>query len=226
MVSHSVFGIHDRPDYKRDDVADLRFRALVSSADWAMLPAAVQTRFSKRLNEGASAVYIGRVTAIQYSRLGFILAQALRIVGAPLPTIKRGGVATVVTVTEDQTSGGQIWTRMYGRTRGFPQVIHSVKRFSGPTGLEEYIGCGIGMALAISVEGSALVFRSQHYFFEVNFVGTRRYRLKIPGGLTPGHITVKHFETRPGAFLFTLELSHAVFGTLVRQDALYHQEML
>jgi Domain of unknown function (DUF4166) len=114
-----------------------------------------------------------------------------------------------------------VWTRMYCRRRGFPQVIHSVKRFAGPTGLEEYVGRGIGMTLSISVENGALVFRSQDYFFEAG-----SWRIKIPSWLTPGGITVKHIETVPGTFLFSLELRHQLFGTLVRQDALYQQEIL
>ncbi len=38
-------------------------------------------------------------------------------------------------MTEDGASGGQFWTRMYGRLRGLRQVIHSSERFAGPTGL-------------------------------------------------------------------------------------------
>ncbi len=208
------------PDAGDLSLVDLRFRALLTREVWAALPFAVQKRFSKRLQDGATVVYTGRVTVMRFSVLGFVLAQIFRLIGAPLPIFRDTNTPTAVTVTEDKRSGGQIWTRIYGRAHGFPQVIHSVKRFSGPTGLEEYIGRGIGMALKISVEGGALVFRSAHYFFEAG-----RKQFKIPRWLTPGDITVTHRETSPTAFLFTLDLTHTVFGTLVRQEALYAEEM-
>ena len=202
-------------------LVDLRFRALLPRDQWAALPVAVQTRFSKRLNNGATAVYVGRVTQIRFSALGFAMAQIFRLIGAPLPLSRNIDTPTVVTVTEDKRSGGQIWSRMYGRTKGFPQVIHSVKRFSGPTGLEEYIGRGIGMALNISVESGVLVFRSAHYFFEC-----AGWRYTIPRLLTPGDTTVTHQATSHKAFLFTLDVTHPVFGQLVHQEALYHEELL
>jgi Domain of unknown function (DUF4166) len=109
----------------------------------------------------------------------------------------------VVTVTEDAASGGQIWTRICARTCGFPQVIHSAKRFAGPTGLEEYVGHGVSMALRISVEHEALVFRSVGYALRVGWL-----RLPLPPWLTPGDLTVTHSDLGSGAFRFTLEIVH------------------
>ena len=139
---------------QRVELGDLRFRALMSEADWASLPLAIRRRFSKRLAGGQTIVYAGEILESWMSRAGWWLAQAARLIGGPLPLTRdaqvRSGrspalrVASVVTVTEDMATGGQIWTRLYARRKGFPQVIHSSKRFAGPTGLEEYVGRGIG----------------------------------------------------------------------------------
>lgn len=201
-------------------LTDMRFRALLDAAAWAGLPADVKRRFSKRLAGGSCAVYAGHVTGVRLSFLGFCLAQVLRLIGAPLPLSRETGVPAVVAVTEDARCGGQIWTRSYGQSGGFPQVIHSAKRFAGPTGLEEYIGCGVGVALVISAIPSGLAFRSAHYFF-----GLGRWRIKLPRWLAPGALTVTHEETRAPEFLFTLDLSHPWFGTLIRQEALFSQEL-
>jgi Domain of unknown function (DUF4166) len=201
------------------EIGDLRFRALLTDDAWASLPPAVRKRFSKRLSGGATAIYSGRVTEIWVSKLGRVLAQIPRVIGAPLPLSSAVNAATVVTVTEDAASGGQNWTRLFTRDRGFPQIIHSVKRFSGPTGLEEYIGFGIAMALSIGVESGALVFRSARYC-----LAFRNWRVPLPRWVTPGELTVSHKEVTPTSFLFTLHLEHGLFGTLVHQEALYDEE--
>lgn len=197
---------------------DFRFRELLSPAEWAALPPAVRHRFSKRLSDAATAVYTGHVTMCAMSRAGWLLAQALRVIGAPLPLARQIGLAAVVSVTEDHASGGQNWTRVYARKSGFPQVIHSTKRFAGSTGLEEYIGYRIRMALTLSVENGTLVFTSAGYFIDCG-----GFRLRLPRWLAPGKTVVTHSETTRSQFLFTLDLSHPVFGTLIRQEALYSE---
>ena len=197
---------------------DNRFHALLSDADWGRLPLAIWRRFSKRHADGKTVVYVGEVEEAAFSRIGWWLAQLARLVGGPLPTGSETGVPMIVTVTEDAASGGQIWTRICARKSGFPQVIHSSKRFAGPTGLEEYVGYGISMALRIFVEREALVFRSLHYALQVG-----PWRLPLPAWLTPGDLTVTHSDLGGGAFRFTLEIIHPRFGRLLRQSAMFRE---
>jgi hypothetical protein len=121
-------------------------------------------------------------------------------------------------VTEDAATGGQIWTRICSRRNGFPQVIHSSKRFEGPTGLEEYVGFGVSMGLRIFVENEALLFRSAGYSIRLG-----RLRLPLPEWLTPGDLTVSHADLGCGAFRFTLEIVHPRFGKLLRQSAVFRE---
>jgi hypothetical protein len=190
----------------------------MSEAEWASLPAAIRRRFSKRLAGGQTIVYAGEILESWMSRLGWWLAQAARIIGGPLPLTRDAHVPSVVTVTEDIASGGQIWTRLYARRKGFPQVIHSSKRFAGPTGLEEYVGRGIGMTLIAYARDGALVFRSKRYFLQL--FGRRWF---LPAWLTPGTLYVTHAEVPDGKFSFTLQIFHPRFGLLMRQMAMFRE---
>src|SRR5882757_6198579 len=195
---------------------DRRFHNLLPYEDWGRLPLAIWRRFSKRFADGETVVYVGEVEEASFTPLGFWLAQLARVLGGPLPTGNETGVPMVVTVTEDAASGGQIWTRICARSHGFPQVIHSSKRFAGPTGLEESVGCGVSMALRISVEHEGLYFRSAGYFLCIG-----RLRLPLPERFTPGALTVSHTDLGGGLFRFTLDIVHSRLGPLLRQSALF-----
>ncbi len=197
--------------------ADLRFRRLLTADQWNVLPTAVKDRFTKRLRGGASMVYRGEVAETRMNVLGYLFAQALRLVGGPLPVDKAAaGTAAVVTVTEDPKSNGQFWTRQYNRVRGFPQVVQSAKAFAGPTGLEECVGYGIGMSLRLRVEGGSLLFVSDQYFVIV--FGRRIY---LPTFLAPGQLVAGHHDKGEGRFEFTLDIRHPLFGELVYQRAVF-----
>lgn len=197
---------------------DLRFNALLGAEAWARLPAAVRERFSKRLADGAVVTYAGQIVESRRNRLGWLAAQAARLIGAPLPLHDRIGAPAVVTVIEDGLAGGQFWTRLYGCPRGFPQVIHSSKRFAGPTGLEEYLGLGFGIALTLSADHEALRFHSDHYFLAIG-----PWRLRLPAWLSPGRLTITHLDKGDGRFAFTLDLRHALGGELISQTGLFRE---
>jgi len=200
--------------HDRKELLDLRFRQLLGAQQWALLPDAVRRRFGKRLSVGHSANYAGRVLFCRMTVSGWLLAQLCRLIGAPLPLESEGGVAAIVSVTEDGISGGQVWTRLYARKRGFPQVIHSAKRFAGPTGLEEFLGRGFGIALRVSAIEGGIRFSSDHYFLQLG-----RIRLRMPHWLAPGLLTIDHVDCRGGSFTFTLSLHHRLLGEVMHQHS-------
>lgn len=201
----------DRP---ASGLADHRFRDLLPSDAWDELPEVVQRRFSKRLADGASRFYTGEVAVTRLSAAGWVLAALARLVGGPLPcTDGATGPATVL-VVEDHAHAGQIWTRTYARPGRFPQTINSVKRFAGPTGLEEYLGYGMVMRLVLSVDSGALVFASAGYDIVLG-----RRRIALPAWLSPGRCTITHRAEGAERFSFTLALDHPRLGRLAYQVA-------
>ena len=197
---------------------DARFARLMGPDAWLALPPIVRSRFSRHVEPGESRLFHGRVMSTKMSRTGRLLARLARLVGGPLPeTHGATGPATVL-VTESPELGGQVWTRTYTRAGRFPQTINSVKRFSGPTGLEEYLGHGLVMRLTLTAEDGCLVFRSAGYDIEFG-----RRRIPFPRWLSPGTCTITHRDLGGGAFAFTLALVHPWLGRLVDQVAHFEE---
>ena len=196
---------------------DTRFRNLLGEEMWDRLPPAIRDRFGKRVRGGESVAYQGVVTGMKMNWAGWVLAQVARLVGAPLPyDMSCVGQPAIVVVTEDIAGDGQFWVRQYGRRSGFPQMVHSSKRFAGATGLEEYIGYGLGIALKVEASEAALSFRSDHYF-----IALPGRRIRLPRLLSPGALRIEHRDLGAGRFRFSLSLGSRIFGRLVSQDAVF-----
>ena len=216
--SDQVITMQNDPTLHLDiETVDTRFSALLGASMWKELPIAVRQRFGKRVKGGGSVTYQGSVATMKMNWAGKLLAHAARLVGAPLPfDMSSVGRPAVVVVTEDIAGNGQFWIRQYGRASGFPHVVHSSKRFAGSTGLEEYIGYGIGMALNVVVQDADLFFKSDHYFLAL-----WGHRFRLPGCLSPGALVIGHHDMGQGQFRFSLRLKNRLFGDMLEQDAIF-----
>ena len=121
--------------------------------------------------------------------------------------------------------------RQYARQdarRPFPQIIQSAKRFTGPTGIEEHIGGGIGMTLKPLVQGKELVFRAQDIFWDVprpwKTQDSKKLRLTLPRWLGPKTLRAGHEEIGGGEFVFTLQLEHKWLGKMLDQRVRFRDD--
>ena len=96
------------------------------------------------------------------------------------------------------------------------QTVRSVKG-AGPGGtvIERTEG-GLGMVLRVGVEGGALVFTSRAFFLAVG-----RWRVPVPGGLTPGVCRVAHEAIDAVRFRYCLTMTHPWWGVTFRQDGVF-----
>ena len=191
---------------------DTRYATLLGPEAWARLPADVRARFSRKPADGRAFVYAGRVLRARLSRAGRLLAQLARLVGGPLRYSEDSDLPCLVSVTEAADGKGQAWTLLHARRGGFPQVIHSGKRFAGPTGLEEHVGRGLGFTLRLVAAPDGLAFLGERYFLQL-----AGRRIWLPRRLSPGRLTVRHVSVDFRHFIFTLTLDNARLGRLVEQ---------
>jgi hypothetical protein len=189
------------------------FRLLLPEGHWQSLPAGTRRRFDAVFRPHTTACYVGHVTRARLSMAGWLLAQMCRLIGSPLPLFATPGPAAV-TVTDHEGNGGQVWARCYHRRRGFAQCVQSVKRFGGPTGLEEYLGWGLTMPLTLEARAGTLVFRNAGYQLLIG-----QYRLNLPRLAHPGRLTVIHRELARDTFTFEMTLEHPLLGELIYQLA-------
>ncbi len=189
----------------------MAFRDLVGGDGWFGLRPAIRERFD-RLSICAETDYAGEMD-VETNLAGRLFAMAARLFGAPLPRRTGQGVKTQVVV--GSRKAGMCWDRRMFHPGG-TEIIRSLKLVDPRLGLLECVDGGLGMALKVTAENGALVFRSQRYFLELGLI-----RLPIPVLFSPGQATVEHIDLDGRHFRFRLTMNHKLFGQTIRQDGVF-----
>ena len=199
------------------------YQALLPNEHWEALPRAVKRRFGAEACEDRKEpkIYVGYIITHRQNWAGKLLAQIIRPFGAPLPLDTKEGDATIVSVLDNATGNGQIWSRLYARQAGVPQVIQSTKTFSGPTGLEEFIGLGLSIPLALHATNRGLEFKSST--IRLNMLGRT---ITSPRQICAGLLKVVHRDEGDDEFTFIMSLEHPVFGDLMYLEARYRDDVV
>nr|WP_295774967.1 DUF4166 domain-containing protein [Rhodoferax sp.] len=186
--------------------------ALVGTAGWSLLPAAVQHRFAVA---HADVTYEGHMD-LRCSAIGHIYAALARMLGGPLTHLNACAVPTTVRVSGNGR-GGVVWERCFqtGAT-GKDRIVRSTKELGADGGLLERTDGGLSMSLDVFEEAGALVFQSHRFW-----VVWGRLQIRVPALLTPGVCRVVHADLGGGLFRFTLSMVHPLWGETFHQSGVF-----
>jgi len=197
---------------------DPTFRRLLGEAAWQRLNPNVRARFAVKPGIGQVFVFTGVMDEVRRSRFGWLLGQVCRLIGSPVTPRQGRDVPTAVHIYRSSHGDGIVWERRYDFSDGAPVVVSSTKRPDLPDGLLECANRGFAMRLQLFERDGAMHFASTGYCLELG-----RWRLPIPGLLTPGTAHVIHSDVGDGRFRFTMSFRHPWFGETYYQQGLFHE---
>ena len=197
---------------------DPTFRQLLGEAAWQRLNPNVRARFAVKPDAGQVFTFTGVMDVVRRSWFGWLIGQVCRFIGTPVTPRQGRDVPTVVHIYRSSRGDGIVWERRYGFSGRAPVVVSSTKRADPPDGLLECASRGFAMRLRLFERDGAIHFASTGYCLDVG-----RWRLPIPGLLTPGYAHVVHSDEGNGWFRFTMSFRHRLFGETYFQEGLFRQ---
>lgn len=203
---------------RRDAAAESggEIREVLGEAAWQRLSPAIRRRFSEAALAEGAVHYIGVMANVRCSRLGWLLAQACRLLGTPLAPGNGTDVPVTVSVYRDPRRGGVTWERIYRFPGRRPVKVSSTKCRDAAGRFLEVAAGGIGMWLSVYERAGRLCFRSGDYFVEL-----AGRRITLPQWLGPGETLVVHGDEPAGRFRFTMTIRHWLFGETFFQDGVF-----
>lgn len=203
----------ESPDSRFGAEPDLTYETSLGDRPWRRLAPEVQERFSAKPGPNETVKYAGTMQKVNLSFMGWLFAQACRLIGTPLAPFRGEDVPMRIELTKDETLGGVIWRRIYAFSKHGEFTVSSTKYKGNDGEVIENIGLGFLMRLRLTEESGALVFTSTAY--ECTLFGRR---FEIPALITPGRTTVRHEQLKGDWFRFSLSVVHPVFGRTIYQE--------
>lgn len=192
------------------------FAALLGPQAWSRLPAAVRARFGAVHRSDEAVQYEGSMQRVEANLFGRVLAQLARVFETPVAPWTGSNVDVCVRVYPRPAVNGVVWERIYRFAGRAPVTVRSTKCLNASGRLNELLGHGLSMELAVTEEDGALKFTSTGYCFDLF-----GFSVRLPAWMPPGTTHVIHKDIGDGYFRFTMYTEHPWFGTMFFQDGVF-----
>lgn len=199
---------------RRDAEGDIA--AAMGPRGWRRLSPAIRERFGRSTADYGAHSYEGVMSTVACTGMGWLLAQACRLIGTPLAPHAGRDIPVSCAVYPAADGSGVVWDRTYAFPGRKPVTVSSTKVLDRSRKLLEVVGGGLGMELAVYEYRRTLNFRSQRYFWSI-----AGRRIPLPALLSPGVAHVVHSDEGGGFFRFTITIDHPLLGRLFFQDGIF-----
>ncbi len=206
-----------RNGHTGEDDDGMGIRTLIGQAAWERLAPAIRERFGNSPAQGEVRIYRGTMETVGCTWLGLALAHVGRLLGAPMAWKTGRDVPCDVHVYADP-KGGVVWERRYDFAEAGDVVAKTTKRCDGRGRLLECFGVTAGMTLRVFEQDAELHFVSEDFFLRLG-----NWKVLLPAAFSPGTLHVVQKDEGEGAFRFTMDVDHPVFGTIATQDGVFRQ---
>lgn len=193
------------------------FRMLVEGG-WDKVHPQVRERMDRLLTAEVPTVFEG-TGRVRRSRIGWLFAQASRLLGAPLVRHEGESVNTSVTIAPTD-NGLRCWHRRFTFEDGSQQLVQTTKLVAPGLGILDAVGTRgertLLTRMRVWTEGRSLHFESTGYVLRLG-----PFRLPVPSLLTPGTLHAEHRDEGGGRFRYILAFRHTLWGETFYQDGLF-----
>lgn len=177
--------------------------------DWPRLGAVIRRHYFLRPHSLDAITVQGHMTTVHHSTLAKLLIPVGRVFGAIVPWRGRQ-VPIAVHYTCRPDAPSLHWDRVFtfpGRRAPFHFRSHMVQ--TGDREVIEFVRFGVGMRLAVTAEGGALVFRDRGYVWRLF-----GWHVPVPLGLVFGSAYVEERPLDDTRFTMKMRLAHRWWGEL------------
>ncbi len=184
--------------------------------DWYQLPTVIQRHYQLGDDQQTRSELKG-VMKIDYPAFIRPILLITRLMGA-LIDLKGEGMQVCVEKWVTAGSSTLHWKRSIQASDGRSTVFASRMEYVQGNELIEYVGCGFGLRLRVSVDNGRLVYRSHGHLWQLG-----AFRIPIADVLFLGHATIIETAVSDHEFELDFRIDHPLFGETYRYGGIFHE---
>ena len=184
--------------------------------EWDLLSQILRQHYDITPGTASQMVMNGTIEKIDHSVIAKLFLPSSRVFGALIPYKGENIKSEVRNWTDRQNGVSMFWDRTFYFPNKRPIIFSSRMERYGDHEIIEYVRYGMGLLMKISVEDSALVFRSIGYRWKIG-----RFEIPIPNWALLGNAEIIEKPISDKTFHVDFKIIHPLYGRTYTYSGTY-----